>query len=65
MHYNMWNLPAAEFEKINIDWTDYHLGCGLVACMDLESIAYVKQKAHTFQKGSETVRAWLKHKFGI
>ena len=65
MHYNMWNLPAAEFEKINIDWTDHHLGRGLVACMDLESTAYVKKEADTFQKEGETVRAWLKHEFGI
>ena len=65
LHYNMWNLPAEEFNKINIDWSDHHLGRGLVACMDEESTAYVKAQADTFQHEGDFVRAWLRHEFGI
>ena len=65
LHYNMWNLPAEEFDKINIDWSDHHLGRGLVACMDEESTAYVKAQADTFQHEGDFVRAWLRHEFGI
>ena len=64
LHYNMWNLENEEFKKINIDWSDHHLGRGLIACMDVDSTAYVKRQADTFVKEGETVRAWLKHEFG-
>ena len=61
---NMWDLPKLEFEKINIDWSDHHLGRGIVACLDEETTAFVKKEADIFQKEDETVRAWLRHEFG-
>ena len=65
LHYNMWNLPEEEFNKINIDWSDHHLGRGLVACMDEETTAYVKVQADTFQQEGDFVRGWLRNEFGI
>ena len=61
----LWVLPKEEFEKVNIDWSDHHLGRGLVACMDQETAAFVKAEAETFEHESSTVRAWLKDEFGV
>ena len=60
----MWKLPKEEFDKINLDWSDHHLGRGLIACMDENSATFVKAEAEAFNYEGQTVRAWLKDEFG-
>ena len=60
----MWKLPKEEFDKINLDWSDHHLGRGLIACMDENSATFVKAEAEAFNFEGQTVRAWLKDEFG-
>lgn len=61
----LWKLPKDEFDKINLDWSDHHLGRGLIACLDENSAAFVKAEAEAFNYEGQTVRAWLKDEFGI
>ena len=60
----MWKLPKEDFDKINLDWSDHHLGRGLIACMDENSATFVKAEAEAFNFEGQTVRAWLKDEFG-
>ena len=60
----MWKLPKVEFDMINLDWSDFHLGRGLIACMDENSATFVKAEAEAFNFEGQTVRAWLKDEFG-
>ena len=60
----MWKMPKLEFDCINIDWSDHHLGRGLIACMDESSSRFVKKQAEVFNFEGQTVRAWLKDEFG-
>ena len=53
--------------KINIDWSSYSMGRGIIACLDHETISYVKSKAKNFCLKSNNdlkFRVWTKNEFG-
>ena len=60
----VWNLNPETFNTINIDWSDHHLGRGLVACLDDATAAFVKTKAESFEHEGNTVRGWSRDEFG-
>ena len=61
----IWKMPKPEFDRINIDWSDHHLGRGLIACTDEFTSRFIKERAEAFIFEGQTVRAWLKDEFGI
>ena len=60
----IWKMPKPEFDRINIDWSDHHLGRGLLACTDEFTSRFIKERAEAFIFEGQTVRAWLKDEFG-
>ena len=52
------------FLSINIDWTDHHLGRGLIACLDNDTAAWVKAQAEAFSFEGQTIREWARDEFG-
>ena len=52
------------FLSVNIDWTDHHLGRGLIACLDKDTAAWVKAQAEAFSFEGQTIRAWSRYEFG-
>ena len=60
----IWKMPKPEFDRINIDWSDHHLGRGLIACTDEFTSRFIKERAEAFIFEGQTVRAWLKDEFG-
>ena len=50
---------------LNIEWMDYHLGRGIIACSDLKTTAWLKGLAEAFNHEGSTVRAWSRNEFGI
>ena len=60
----VWSLNPETFKSIRIDWSDHHLGRGLVACLDAATAAFVKLKAESFIHEGITVRGWSRDEFG-
>ena len=60
----VWSLNPEKFNLIKIDWSDHHLGRGLVACLDAGTAAFVKEKAESFNHEGKTVRGWSRDEFG-
>ena len=61
---HIWTLDANEAAKIKIAWNDFHLGHGLVACLDNYTTAYIKKYAEAFNLEGSTLRAWARADFG-
>ena len=57
-------LPLEERSKVDIDWSDYHMGRGLFACCDEPTANFVQELADAFTFGEKVFKGWLKSEFG-
>ena len=47
----------------DIAWSTHHLGCGIVACNDNKTTAWVKTQAESFNYEGNIIRAWSPNSF--
>ena len=57
-------LPMEERSKVNLDWSDYHMGRGLLAACDQPTAQFIKELADHFTIGERVFKGWLKTEFG-
>ena len=58
------DLEEDQFNKVQIAWTDHHLGRGIVICLDQYTTAWVKTQAEAFSYEGSKIRAWSQDEFG-
>ena len=59
------NMDVKDVASIGIEWMDYHLGRGIIACSDVKTSAWLKNLAQAFNHEGSTVRAWSRNEFGV
>ena len=58
------NLDHEQSKLIKLDWHDYNLGRGLLACDDKITADFFKKLAEHFTHKGKVFRGWLKTEFG-